>query len=164
MNSESHRIANQIRQALTGDPWHGSPLRDLLEGVTAEQAFAWPVAAAHTIWELVLHLDAWVNAAFDAIAGVPMPKLVGTPGDWPVATDDSPEAWGAAVDRLFQNGERFAVGIEQLDDARLREIVPGRQYDFYHLGHGIVQHFAYHGGQIGLLRKALFADSTDIKD
>jgi hypothetical protein len=43
--------------------------------------------------------------------------------------------------------------LEVLSDARLNEIVPGRDYSFYFLAHGIAQHNAYHGGQIALLRK-----------
>ena len=42
-------------------------------------------------------------------------------------------------------------------DARLQDTVPGRQYDFYYLFHGIVQHSLYHGGQIAMLKKAMSA-------
>jgi len=42
LNAECLRIADQLRRAFNGDPWHGSPLRDLLAGVPAEQALALP--------------------------------------------------------------------------------------------------------------------------
>jgi uncharacterized damage-inducible protein DinB len=155
MNSESLRIADQLRRAFTGDPWHGSPFLDLLAGISAEQARARPLPSVHSIWELILHVDVYLHAALGATQGVAMPKLYATEGDWPALRDDSSAAWIAAQDRLFQNAERLAQAIERFDDAKLQEIVPGRQYDFYYLFHGIVQHSLYHGGQIAMLKKAL---------
>ena len=157
MNSECLRIADQLRRAFAGDPWHGSPLRELLAEVEAGQARARPLASAHSIWELVLHIDAWVNAACEAARGVPMPKMVGTERDWPRVADGSAAAWAQTTNHLFQSTEHLAREIEGLGDARLAETVPGRAYDFYYLFHGIVQHSLYHGGQIALLKKGVAA-------
>jgi hypothetical protein len=41
-----------------------------------------------------------------------------------------------------------------LPEARLRERVPGKKYDFYHMLHGVAQHELYHAGQIAILKKA----------
>jgi len=155
MNAESLRIADQLRRAFTGDAWHGSPVRDLLAGVTSEQACARPLRHVHNIWELVLHIDVYLHVAFDATQEIPMPKLYGTERDWPALRDDSGAAWVAAQDQMFQNAERLGKAIEQFDDAKLKDTVPGRPYDFYYLFHGIVQHSLYHGGQIAMLKKAL---------
>ena len=155
MNSESLRIADQLRRAFIGDPWHGSPLRDLLAGVSAEQAGIRPLPSAHTIWELVLHIEIYVNAAIEAMQGIPMPRLFGTEQDWPGVADSSPTVWSEAVGRLFRSADRLADAIERFTDARLQDTVPGRDYDFYYLFHGIVQHSLYHGGQIAMLKKAV---------
>jgi uncharacterized damage-inducible protein DinB len=157
MNAESLRIADQLRRAFIGDPWHGSPLVDLLAGITPEKARARPLRSVHSIWELVLHMDFWLHAALDATQGVGMPKLDGGQKDWSALRDDSSAAWIAAQDQLFQNAETLARAIEQFDDAKLQDTVPGRQYDFYYLFHGIVQHSLYHGGQIAMLKKATSA-------
>ena len=63
MNAESLRIADQLRRAFAGDPWHGSPLSELLANVTADQASARPLPSGHTIWEFVLHIDVYVRIA-----------------------------------------------------------------------------------------------------
>jgi hypothetical protein len=157
MNAESLRIGDQLRRAFTGDPWHGSPLLDLLAGITAEKARTRPLPPVHSIWELVLHIDVYLHVAFEATQGVPMPKLYGTEVDWPVLRDDSAAAWNSAQDRMFHNAGNLAQAIEGFDDAKLRAIVPGRQYDFYYLFHGIVQHSLYHAGQIAMLKKAMSA-------
>lgn len=154
MSSESFRIADQLRRAFSGDAWHGSPLRDLLAGVSAEDAASRPLRSAHSIWELVLHIDIYVAAAADATREIPIPHWYGSEKDWPVAEDLSAEAWTQATDRLFRNAEQLAGAIESTDDSSLFSIVPGRDYNFYHLFHGIIQHSLYHGGQIAMLRKA----------
>jgi hypothetical protein len=154
MNSEALRIATELRDAFAGNPWHGSPLSELLEDVDAAQASARPVASAHTIHELVLHIDIWLRAALDATNGIPMPGLGGTEKDWPAAIDDAPSTWAATMACLFEGAEQLAPAIAGFSDERLRDIVPGREYDFYYLFHGIVQHSLYHGGQIAILKKA----------
>jgi len=155
MASECLRIADQLRRAFSGDPWHGSPLRDLLAGINAEQACLRPLPSAHTIWELVLHIEIYVNAAYEAIQVVPMPRLFGTEKDWPKVADAREGAWSGATDRLLQSSERLARAIDRFTDERLQETVPGRDYDFYYLFHGIVQHSLYHGGQIAMLKRAV---------
>jgi hypothetical protein len=153
MTSESLRIADQLRRAFHGDAWHGPPISQLLADVAAGQAQAHALPSAHSIWELVLHIDVWAQVAADAAQGIPMPKLYGTEQDWPAVTDGSAEAWANATTHLFQTAERLAQAIEAFSDARLQDTVPGRQYDFYHLFHGIVQHSLYHGGQIAMLKR-----------
>jgi hypothetical protein len=155
VHSESLRIADQLRRALTGEPWCGTPLRDLLAGVTAEQALVRPLPKAHNIWELLLHMDAWTSAASDAAMGAPMAKVFHTERDWPIPADTSAAAWEGAVGHFFLNGERLAEASAEFPEARLLERVPGRKYDFYFLFHGIVQHNLYHGGQIAILKKSL---------
>lgn len=86
-----------------------------------------------------------------------MPKLYGTEKDWPAPTADSAEAWFDSQDKLFEDAEKLAQAIEKFEDAKLRDTVPGRSYDFYYLFQGIVQHSLYHGGQIAILKKAIVA-------
>jgi hypothetical protein len=155
MKMETFRIADQVRRAFGGDPWHGPALSELVEGISCELALARILVSAHSIWELVLHIDLWVTVACDATAGSPMPRLYGTEKDWPPVEDGSASAWARAREHLLESGERLARAIEGFDDERLKEIVPGRDYDFYYLFHGVVQHSLYHGGQIAMLKRAV---------
>jgi uncharacterized damage-inducible protein DinB len=156
MSTECSRIADQLRRAFEGDAWHGPSLKELLEGVTAEQASAHPIAGANSIWDLVPHIEFWTRAALQATNGVDMPKMAVTAsGDWEPIKDASTAAWSEAKNKMFQTGRQLAGAIEKFGDSRLPEPVPGRQYkyDFYYLFHGIVQHSLYHAGQIALLKK-----------
>jgi len=127
---------------------------DLVGDVTAEQAAARPIDGAHTIWELVLHVTAWAEIARMRIndPGTPEP----TPAqDWPAIPETSAEAWRAAVERLKDAHRELAVDVGQMDETRLRQRVSGRDYDALVMLHGVVEHDAYHGGQIALLKRAL---------
>jgi DinB superfamily len=154
MNTECIRIADQLRRAFEGKAWHGPSLKKILADVTAEHAAAHAIASAHSIWELVLHIEAWTQAALDASNGVAMPNMLAPDKDWPAVHDASPKGWEAAASSMFAASEALSLAIGQFGDDRLPETVPGRRYDFYYLFHGVVQHSLYHGGQIALLKKA----------
>lgn len=152
--SRGQRVAEAIERSVSGPMWHGPALADLLDGVTAEQAAARPVATAHSIWEVVLHATAWAEIARERLAG--SAKADPTPEeDWPPVRDRSPDAWRAAVERLKESHRELAAEAAQLDDATLIGRVPGKDHSVLVMYHGIVEHDAYHGGQIALLRKAL---------
>lgn len=134
--------------------WHGPALADLVDGVAAEHAAARPVAGAHTIWELVLHATAWTEIARERLAG----SARGDPTpdeDWPPVRDTSPEAWRAAVERLKEAHRELAAEVARMDDSTLIGRVPGKDHSVLVMMHGIVEHDAYHGGQIAILKRAL---------
>jgi len=158
--SEFERLIDQFQRSHDGDAWHGSPLRKNLEGITAEQAVRRPPNGAHSIWELVLHATAWRNEVAQRAKGEP----AGEPaeGDYPDVGDPTPARWKAALDALdasHRNLEKAVRGMtdEQMwtptNDPRNRPLGTGVSY--YELLHGIVQHDAYHSGQIAILRKVL---------
>ena len=158
MNSECSRTADQLRRAFHGDAWHGPSLREVLDGITAEQANSRPLASAHSIWELLLHIEVWVRAPHAAMSGKAMPALDKTDHidpdiDWPPVKASGPSDWEAAKKRAFQAADDFIAAIKDFGDERLTKIVPGRNYDFYFLLHGVVQHTLYHAGQIAILKK-----------
>ena len=155
MNSECLRIADQLRQAFVGDPWLGPSIRSVLSSVTAEQASSRLTSGTHAISELVAHIDFYVLCAAQAISGVAMPRPYGPYTDWPEVVETAADAWPSAVAALFEHAEELAAEIAAMDDSRLSETVPGRDYNFYFLLHGVVQHSVYHGGQITLITRAL---------
>ena len=59
--AERDRLLDELRRAWDGDPWHGDPVRRVLEGITAQQAAARPLAQGHGVWELVLHMTSWTR-------------------------------------------------------------------------------------------------------
>jgi len=67
--TEAELIADQLRRAFYGGAWHGPAVFELLEDVSATNAAARPIPDVHSIWELVLHIAAWDNAALVRLSG-----------------------------------------------------------------------------------------------
>jgi uncharacterized damage-inducible protein DinB len=155
MNIECKRIAAQLITSIDGKAWYGPSLREILEGVTAEQARAHPIASAHSISEIIAHVDAWVKMYSRAIEGTPIPPWPAMPTqvDWPSSNDESEETWQLSLRSFFDNHRKLAQRIEDFGDERLTSLVPGRTYDFGQLFQTASLHAAYHGGQLALLRR-----------
>ena len=150
--SEGRLIADQLRRAFDGDAWHGPALLELLKDVDAARAAAKPLADVHSIWELVLHIAAWDNAGLRRLAGETA-KLKGNANFPPVPAEPTEDAWRETVAAVKGTHETLVKAVAGLSDKRLRDQVPGKPYDFYHLFHGIAQHELYHAGQIAILKK-----------
>jgi uncharacterized damage-inducible protein DinB len=157
-NMERERLAQEIRDAYDGDPWHGSPITAILEGIDAAQAAARPIPDAHTIWELVLHMTGWCREVARRVEGGKPGEPAG--GDWPDVEDTSKAAWLAARRDLGAAHDELRKVLKGLgDDAIMapptvpRDRAAGTGTSIYRLVHGLVQHDAYHAGQIALLSK-----------
>ena len=152
--SEVKRIAGQLHASLTGPAWHGPSLLEILDGTTADEARRRPVAAAHSMAEIVPHVTAWMSAAERRLAGESV-ELEGD-ADWPPVSDDFD--WSGAVQKLRDAAESLGVRIRTLSDSDLDTIRVrsyGHEYSAYVLLHGVVQHNLYHAGQLALLKKAV---------
>jgi len=129
----------------------------LLEGVTAEQAAAHPIAGAHSIWELTLHIAAWESACRRRLRA-DVAQLTDEE-DWPTVNDTSAEEWNSAKQILIDGHQALLDEILALDHSRLdKPIIENASIPFssvYVTLHGGVQHDLYHAGQIALLKKAL---------
>jgi uncharacterized damage-inducible protein DinB len=149
---EIERIKDQLKRAFEGEAWHGPSIRELLADVTAEKAAAKPLAGAHSIWEVVLHIAAWEGAVRRRLAGETIE--LSTEEDWPPVTDTSEAAWRGALATLENGHHELRRTISRLDDSQLEDIVSGQRYSVYFTLHGVIQHDLYHAGQIALLKKA----------
>ena len=156
--TEVARIVDQLEREHAGDPWHGSPLRQILDGIDHQRASRRPLAAGHTIWELVLHMTAWKNEVRRRIGGAP--AAVPLEGDWPAPGPATAAAWREAVGALETAHRELVEAVSGMAEGTLftptndpRDPESGAGVDHYVLLHGIVQHDVYHAGQIALLKK-----------
>jgi len=155
--TERERISDQFRRAFEGEAWHGPSVLSLVEGVTAEQAAAHPVAGAHSIWELVLHIEAWERACKRRLQGDR--AQLSTEEDWAIVSDHSEAAWEKAKQKMIETHADLIDAIGSLDESRLdKPIIDDPTIPFsstYVTLHGGVQHDLYHAGQIAIIKKAL---------
>jgi hypothetical protein len=153
-------LSEQVRLAEAGPAWHGAALAENLDGIDAAQAASRPVPEAHSIWEIVLHLTGWTREVARRLQG----GRPGQPveGDRPAVGRVSEEAWGRTRAALSEAHSGLADAVGRFPESRWTEQVGGERdaplgtgVSYAAMVAGLAQHAAYHGGQIGLLRKAL---------
>ncbi|MGH9873837.1 MAG: DinB family protein [Pyrinomonadaceae bacterium] len=158
METEVGRLEEQLERALEGDAWHGPSVLEVLEGVTAAQAAAHPIAGAHSIWELVLHLYGDYGVVLRRLGGDGR-QLTQTE-DWPPVPEPSAENWRDSIRVLKQLNDDLRQAVRSFPRERLDErLVPEAPYTAYTQFIGVTQHHLYHAGQMALLKKALRSDN-----
>ena len=159
---EAEQLADLVERVVEGDPWHGSNVVALLDGVSARDAAAEVVPGAHSIWELVLHMTGWTREVQARLEGNAAGEPAG--GDWPVVRTVSPAAWAAAITALVESHRALAAALRASDDRALatpvvdrRDPAAGTGLSRYLTLHGLVHHTTYHAGQIALIKRAIEA-------
>lgn len=159
MTTEATRLEEQLRRALEGDAWHGPSVLELLAGLSAAQAASHPIAGAHSIWELVLHLGSDYALVLRRLAGDG--RQLTAAEDWPVCPASTEENWQQTVQELKLLNKRLRQAVRAFPDERLDDpLVPEVSYTAYTQFIGVTQHNLYHAGQIALLKRALAATTT----
>jgi len=151
--TEVERILDQYDRAMQGDAWHGDPVWNILDGISAEAAASRVAANTHTIWELVSHMKYWETEVSRRINGLPArpAEELNFPA-MPVATEEN---WNSALNEFRRSNSDFRQALSKLDPERLDQTPPGRDKTIYVDLHGVIQHHVYHAGQIVFLRNFL---------
>lgn len=123
-----------------------TPLRDVLEGIDEDEAAWRPAPGERSLWEIVLHIEAWTSWAVHFLQGRDT-----TVTDWPPT---GTESWAATQQRVESTLAAFGEGIaalraEALFESPTPEVTPTSRL----LGiASILVHNAYHAGQLTKLR------------
>jgi uncharacterized damage-inducible protein DinB len=151
--SQINFIVDQLKRAFDSEAWHGPALMEILADVDAATAAARPISTAHSIWELVLHVAAWEQVIITRIVKAKALTL-SDEKNFGHIEHVSEAAWREALDTLQQNHRELIKVASRLTESQLNDPVPGKDYDLLFMLNGAVQHAAYHGGQIALLKRA----------
>ncbi len=155
---EVNKLSTELHNSVFGDPWHGASVEEILTEINVEQAFHKPITSAHNIMELTLHLTAWTEEVLSRFESNPpaLPKI----GDWPIPADRTEEYWTELKQNFFQVTLKLIAAIKSFTEAELDKIVGterntaiGTGFSYSGLILGLVQHNAYHAGQISLIKK-----------
>ena len=146
-------LSDELRRALRGDAWHGPALQEILADLSAEEAMQRPLPRAHTSWELVVHMTSWANIALRRINGGQVEPFEGE--DWPEVHGFTGDNWDAACEALTESYERLSEVVLGMSDDELAARAPKSERTIAGMINGVVQHAAYHGGQIALLKKSV---------
>lgn len=157
-NDELIRIIDLLNTTYEGEEaWHGPSVVDVLRGVTPDMAGRRISPNTHSIAELVFHMTSWRIFCVKKMQGDELFDII-TPGKnfgaLPDKIDDF--EWEALEMELSLSQEELINELDKRDDDEfLEDIVPGRDYTYYDMLHGIINHDMYHTGQIMIMQKAL---------
>jgi uncharacterized damage-inducible protein DinB len=157
--SDFDALREDLRRVYDGDPWHGSSVRDVLNGVGAETAALRSIPNAHTIWELVLHMTGWTREVASRVRGA---IAKSPPEDWPAAkTGGGEAAWRSAQEDLAAAHKDLVKAVDSLKPEDLLRWIGDQRDPALGTGltvgtviRGLLQHHTYHEGQIALLKRA----------
>jgi uncharacterized damage-inducible protein DinB len=152
------KIIEDFEEVLSGQPWYGSPIYNILGKITFDSAYEKPSPAAHNVAEILLHMLSWTEEVMDRMNG--MTAGVPSSGDWPDPGAPDEEKWKLYIDDLKLAGVNLIRMVrdfpaeqwdEKIDDKRGDEPVATYKEMIY----GFIQHQIYHTGQIAILVKMI---------
>lgn len=151
-------LAEELTKAYNADAWHGSNILDLLLTANPQKVFTHPIPNAHSIAEITLHLTAWTEEVIDRIGGdmAKEPSI----GDWPKPKEHSEEEWNSIISDFKKANQKLIASIDNFESSNWttkvvdqRNRLLGTGVNNAQLTNGLIQHHAYHAGQIALLIK-----------
>jgi uncharacterized damage-inducible protein DinB len=150
---ETQRIINQFEYLYNGEPWIAVNILDTLENISAQQA-ANKIAADHnSIWEITNHMISWRLNVLQRVKG----KTMVSPGNnyFEPVTDQSEAAWKNTLEQMKISQQEWIDFLKTFSEDDFEKIYPKNAMTYYENIHGIIQHDAYHLGQITLLSKLI---------
>ena len=148
---ESARISKLFRDLFDGDPWLGVNILSTLEGISAEKAASKIAPGRNSIWEIVNHMTSWRQNVLRRVQGE---VLTSPEHNYILPVDVTTEdAWKESIEKLRESQEQWLVFLKSADEETLESFYPGNKETYYYNIQGILQHDAYHLGQIVFLSK-----------
>ncbi len=151
MMEESLRIQKLFKDLYDGSPWIDVTLMGKLRTLSAEQAQRKVFPGWNSIWQIVNHLAKWRLEVLRRVGG----EVTVSPDDnyFGPLDDPSEDAWRNTLAELEKSQEQWTAFLENFPEQDLGKVYPGNQMTYYENILGIVQHDAYHLGQISLIAK-----------
>lgn len=147
------RIVKLLNSSFHGGAWHGPSLLEAVKSVKPKVA-EYKLGNVHSIAELIYHMTSWrifvarkINGDADYV--IPEEKNFGK-----FEKVDEFELETLLMELSLSHDELLSQ-LSDKEDNFLTKNVPGTEYDYYTLIHGVIHHDLYHTGQISILKKLI---------
>jgi len=136
-----------------GSPWIDVNLAGTLKHINAGVAARKISPQWNSIWEIVNHLISWRLNVLQRVQD----KVIVTPANnyFAPIEDMSEGAWQQTMERLEDSQQQWMKLLKKFKKKDLGKNYPSNGMSYYEHIQGIIQHDAYHLGQIVLLAKGL---------
>lgn len=150
---ETKRISSLFEKLYAGSPWIDVTIKETLTGISAKEAASHPLDKCNSVWEIVNHLISWRLNVLRRVQG----EVITTPSHNYIEeiVDTSEAAWQITLQQLEDSQEKWLTFLESFREDDFSKVYPNNQVNYYEHIHGIIQHDAYHLGQIVFLVKYL---------
>jgi uncharacterized damage-inducible protein DinB len=154
MNKEITAIVKSFETTLSGQPWFGRAVYEILEEVDESKVNIRPNDTEHSLQELIWHMNTWAEFTLAHLEQRAADELKTIEeNDW--REMNTKTTWKKGVEQLKTIHKKIETILSQKEDSFLKEMVPNRQFNFRFMLNGLVQHNIYHLGQIAYLKKLL---------
>lgn len=160
--SNLNNLVNLLNAGFHGGAWHGPSLLELTKGLRVKEA-AYKAGNIHTIAELIYHITSWRLFALKKIQGDAHYNIENEKMNFGEIDKVDEFELETLMMELTLSQDELTKALESKDDTFLAEIVPGAEYTYDTLLHGIIQHDIYHSGQIAIIKK-LASKSSKFED
>ena len=148
---EQDRLTKLFADLFDGGPWIDVTIMGTLDKITAKKAATKPFPPFNSIWEIVNHMISWRETVLKRIQGENIESPEGNYFSY--IRDRSEEAWQKTREGFRASQQQWLKELKKMKRKDLE-----RKHDFsshsnYELVQGILQHDAYHLGQIRLQKK-----------
>ncbi len=146
---EAQRISNLFESLYNGEPWIDINILSTIKYLTAKQAAKKNPPFKNSIWEIVNHIIDWRLNVLKRIQG----QTIKTPDHnyFVEVKDTSAKAWQASLKALEDSQQSWQAFLKNYNSNDFEKIYVNNNLSYYEHIHGILQHDAYHLGQIVLL-------------
>jgi hypothetical protein len=146
--TETERILALLDEMHNGDSWIGVDFEEVLDGVDARLAARVQPGTNNSIWALMNHVSYWRNMACLKLGGLGRYR---SKPDFEPITDFSEEAWKATRQNFRDSYRKLRTVISEFPVDKLDAPSLSKDQTNYKVMHGVMQHDAYHLGQLKLL-------------
>ena len=148
---EADRLISLFQKLYNGSPWIDVNLVATLSKITAGQAQKKALPNANSIWEITNHLISWRKNVLQRVQG----KQINTPDNnyFEPVKENSDKAWKETLNQLENTHKEWIDFLSKIETTQFENIYAGNEMTYYENIQGILQHDAYHLGQIVLLSK-----------
>ncbi|KAA2242529.1 DinB family protein [Chitinophaga agrisoli] len=144
-------LATSLENLYNGSPWIEVTFTEHLKRVSARQAVQ-RFGDSNCIWQIVNHLIYWHQRVLRYMNNE-QPEQDGDLPDFYLPENHGEENWQATQHRMEHSVAHVVAALRSFPEDKLYELFPGTTHPAAYYFHGIVDHAAYHLGQIVLLEK-----------
>jgi len=152
MGIEINRIVKQFEGLQHGECWIGNNFKATLHDLDAAKAAKTITPGGNSIWLLTAHIIYWRTTAVNRLTGSTNPPPF---KDFTLPNELNEASWKQTLHDFEAVYHSLRTALHNIKDEQLDKPSPRQGQSFYQLILGVLQHDAYHLGQMMLLKKSI---------